>query len=165
MHHLRKPGQVNAGIEELRGAGLSGFTDSAIILNRVKAKSDDRFLATFDIRNYEPVPDMDLLRQGVILTQTERERKAPGGVTPEDVAEILSNLGPLPATSLYGQIADLKSVNTRTAERAVAEALKLRIILKGPKARDKYFVATAKETRHDIHDRTRQIEFGGFKDE
>lgn len=165
VHHLRKPGQTNAGIEELRGAGLSGFTDSAIILNRVKGKSDDRFVATFDIRNYEPIADMDLIRDGVVLSQTERERKAPGGVTPENVAEILSRLGPLSATDLYGQIQELNKVGYATAQRAALEALSLRIVLKGEKTRDKYYVATVKDTHHDERIRTHQEAFYAFKDE
>jgi hypothetical protein len=165
VHHLRKQGILSGSIDDLRGAGLSGYTDAALILRRQKAKTDDRFLASFDIRNYEPIADMELLRQGVTLTQTEQEVKAPGGVRAEDVAGILTEFGPLSSTNLYKQIMELNKVSYPTAQRAALEALRLRIVLKGPKTRDKYHVATADDTHHDIRIRTHQDEFDAFKDE
>lgn len=49
-HHLRKPGLVDAGAAELRGAGYSEFADSILLLARKKAGTAERFTLRFTLR-------------------------------------------------------------------------------------------------------------------
>jgi putative DNA primase/helicase len=124
VHHVRKPTGINAGISELRGAGLDGFTDWAIMLSRKRDNSDERFTLDFTLRNYEDPPRMELIREGVILTPAPEEAKLRGGVSTLDVIEVLDRFGELKGTTLCAQIRELKGVSKATAERAVADAVR-----------------------------------------
>jgi hypothetical protein len=90
VHHLRKPGQIDSGISEIRGAGWDAFTDSALRLDRKRAESSERFNLKFDLRHDEPLDDMELVRVGPLFVPAEPTiRKA----TPQDVARFIHEAG------------------------------------------------------------------------
>jgi hypothetical protein len=142
VHHVRKPTGLDSGISELRGAGLDGYTDGAIMLSRKKEDADDRFLMRFWLRNFEDPPDMELTRQGVVLVPAEEElrKKAPGGVSAEDILQILSLHKELPAGKLIAQIRELRKVSPASAERAIAISLALKRIAKHDGLRGNYYL-------------------------
>jgi hypothetical protein len=123
VHHSRKSGagSEDAGISELRGAGLDGFTDAALRLSR--QKDDDRYLLRLWLRNYDEQNDVELVKEGVVLKPAP-DKKGRTCVPVTEVAEILAHFGELSAARLYAQIREQKNVSLSTAERVVADALK-----------------------------------------
>ena len=124
VHHVRKATGINTGISELRGAGLDGFTDGAIMLSRKREDQDDRFSVRFTLRNFEDPPDMELIRQGVALIPAPDMERQRGGVSTNDVISIVEQLGETQGTRLSTHIKEVKGVSKATAERAVADAVK-----------------------------------------
>ena len=90
VHHVRKPGQIDSGISEIRGAGWDAYTDTSLILNRKKAEASERFILRFDLRHDEPIDEMELTREGPLFIPAEPTiRKA----TPSDVARFIQEAG------------------------------------------------------------------------
>lgn len=125
VHHVRKPGVVSSGISELRGAGLDGYVDGAIILSRLKEDSDDRFRMEFCLRNFESPPPMDLVREGVVLLPaTKKGVAAPTNIPATEVVRILGLFGgEMAGGDLSAQLVDLRGVSKATAARAIAAAV------------------------------------------
>lgn len=121
VHHTRKAGTTDAGIGEIRGAGLDGFTDSAIILRRKKEGTDERFVMSFDVRNDEPVKDMELRREGVVLLPAE------SALPLRELLDILK-AGELRGTAIHETLKDRRGVSKATAERTVGAALEADLI-------------------------------------
>lgn len=124
VHHVRKSIGINSGISELRGAGLDGFVDGAMMLSRKKEDSDERFQLDFTLRNFEDPTPMELSREGIILIPaTKAPRLLRSNIAPVDITKILESFGgEMTGKQLYSQIKELKNVSHPTAERAVAFA-------------------------------------------
>jgi AAA domain len=90
VHHTRKAGPVDGGIAEIRGAGWGEFADSAIVLQRKKAESLDRFILKFDLRHDEPVDDMELAKEGPLFIVADVGKRI---VTSDDVVAVLDDAG------------------------------------------------------------------------
>lgn len=90
VHHTRKAGPVDGGIAEIRGAGWGEFADSAIVLQRKKAESLDRFVLKFDLRHDEPVDDMELAKEGPLFIVADVGKRI---VTSDDVVAVLDDAG------------------------------------------------------------------------
>lgn len=120
VHHLRKAQGVDAGISEIRGAGLDGYADAIFILQRKREQSDDRFSLRFTTRNYEDPPDMELKRDGVLLVPIDdSERK----VSRLDVMTALTLAGgEMTGKDLTRALRETTQAGDRTIERAIADA-------------------------------------------
>ncbi|MDA8122265.1 MAG: AAA family ATPase [Deltaproteobacteria bacterium] len=124
VHHVRKSIGVNSGISELRGAGLDGFVDGAMMLSRTKEDSDEKFHLDFTLRNFEDPAPMELTREGVVLVPgTKAPKLLRSNIPPVEIARIIESFGgEMMGKQLYSQIKELKNVSQATAERAVAFA-------------------------------------------
>lgn len=126
VHHVRKAvAGVNSGISELRGAGLDGFVDGAMMLSRTREDSDEKFKLDFTLRNFEDPPAMELARDGVILIPATKKTYGvmSSNIPPIEIERILESFGgEMPGKQLYAQIRELKNVSQATAERAVVFA-------------------------------------------
>lgn len=124
VHHVRKSIGVNSGISELRGAGLDGFVDGALMLSRTKEDSDEKFHLEFTLRNFEDPAPIELVRTGVVLLPgTKAPRLLRSNIPPVEIARIIESFGgEMTGKQLYSQIKELKNVSQATAERAVAFA-------------------------------------------
>ena len=67
IHHVRKNSGEDAGADELRGAGFSGFSDAVIRLYKRKGKMGIHYELKFDLRNYEEREDLLLTRMGPLF--------------------------------------------------------------------------------------------------
>jgi len=124
VHHLRKAQGTDAGISELRGAGLDGFADSVIILQRKREQSDDRFSLRFTTRNYEDPPDMELKRDGVVLVPDDDSARK---VSRLDVVSALAGKE-LTGKELTQALREMTQAGNRTIERAIHDALNRKMI-------------------------------------
>lgn len=123
VHHVRKGTGVNAGISELRGAGLDGYVDGAIMLTRKKAESSDLFTLDFMLRNFEDPNPMELSREGVVLVPATTTLRPRTNIASREIVQILVDFGgEMRSAELYRQIQELKACSKATAERAVAYA-------------------------------------------
>jgi hypothetical protein len=64
---VRKNSGEDAGADELRGAGFSGFSDAVIRLYKRKGKMGIHYELKFDLRNYEEREDLLLTRLGPLF--------------------------------------------------------------------------------------------------
>jgi hypothetical protein len=90
VHHTRKAGPVDGGIAEIRGAGWGEFADSALVLQRKKAESLDRFVLKFDLRHDEPVDDLELTKEGPLFIVADVGKRI---VSSDDVVAVLDDAG------------------------------------------------------------------------
>ena len=67
IHHVRKNSGEDAGADELRGAGFSGFSDAVMRLYKRKGKMGIHYELKFDLRNYEEREDLLLTRLGPLF--------------------------------------------------------------------------------------------------
>jgi hypothetical protein len=125
VHHVRKATGINSGISELRGAGLDGFVDGAMMLSRTKEGSDEKFRLDFTLRNFDDPPPMNLAREGVVLVpKTKVPQLRVNATTTREIVQIITDFGgEMTGKQLYGQIRELKQVSQPTAERNLAAAM------------------------------------------
>ncbi|MFA5806778.1 MAG: AAA family ATPase [bacterium] len=107
VHHTRKAGPVDGGIAEIRGAGWGEFADSALVLQRKKAESLDRFILKFDLRHDEPVDDMELMKEGPLFIVADVGKRI---VTSDDVVAVLDDAG----GRIEGRTAMIEALARRT---------------------------------------------------
>jgi hypothetical protein len=122
VHHTRKPGAIDAGVSEIRGAGWDAFCDSALILRRKKGGASERFILEFDLRHDESPDDMELTREGPLFIPAEPAERI---VTASDVVRVIEEAG----GRVEGQKALIEALgrhtngaSERTCRRAIREA-------------------------------------------
>jgi hypothetical protein len=64
VHHTRKAGPSDDGINELRGAGLAADSDAVMILNKKKHGINTKYHLKFNLRHFPEPDDMELVRSG-----------------------------------------------------------------------------------------------------
>lgn len=107
LHHLRKPGVSDAGVSELRGAGLDAFADSILVLSRKRQDAGNRFLLRFTLRHDEEPEDLEMVREGPLFTVADVGRRI---VMPDDVVAVLQDAG----GRIEGRAALLEALARRT---------------------------------------------------
>lgn len=90
VHHRRKPTAIDAGAEELRGAGWANYADAVLMLGRKRQDAGNRFLLQSTLRHDEEPDDLELTREGPLFVPAEPTERI---VTGADVASVVQEAG------------------------------------------------------------------------
>ncbi len=121
IHHVRKNAGDGAGVDEVRGAGFSGYADAIVRLYKRRGSAGAHYEMKFDLRNYEERDDLILTRLGPIFEVAPPE----AGADVWHVVKVLQAAGGVihGRGKVVGELMALTGLKEQTCINAIGRAL------------------------------------------